>query len=58
MQFVGHELVCVFAVGIAEVLVQHDAVEDGEYSVDAIDAEEDEVCEVLCLDDNAAEEEQ
>ena len=58
VQFVGHNLIGMLAMGIAKVLMQHDAVEDGQYSVNAIDTEEYEVCRVLGLDDDAAEEEQ
>lgn len=54
LQFVGHELVGVFAVGLTEVFVQHDAVDYREDGVGAVDSKEDDVGEVLRLDNQHA----
>ena len=37
---IGHQLVGVLAVGLAQGLVQHDAVDDGQAAVNAIDNQE------------------
>ena len=36
-KFIGHQLIGVLAMGLAEFFVQHNAVADGEASVHAID---------------------
>lgn len=55
VQLVGHELVGVLAVGLAEVFVEEDAVDDCEDGVDAVDSEEGEVGEVAGGKDEFAE---
>ena len=45
-EFVGHQLVGVLAVRLSEVLVEHDAVADGEHGVHSVDGEKQEPAEV------------
>ena len=46
MQLVGHQLVGVLAVSLAKVLVQQDAVHDGQHGVHAVDPEKQEVLDI------------
>lgn len=58
LEFVCHELVCVLAVGFAEVFVEHDAVADGQAAVDAVDQQEYQVSHILGLNHEAADREE
>ena len=57
-QLVRHQLVGVLAVRLAQVLVQHDAVDDGQRAVHPVHQEEHDVCNVLRRQHQAAQGEQ
>ena len=46
MKLVGHQLIGVLAVSLAKVLVQQDAVHDGQHGVHAVDPEKQEVLDI------------
>ena len=52
LQFVRHQLVGVFAMCLAQVLVQHDAVADGQYTIHTIHQQEDQICQIVCSNDH------
>lgn len=51
LQFIGHQLIGVLAMCLAEFFVQHNAVADGEASVHAIDKQEYQPGDVACARD-------
>ena len=57
-QFVSHKLIGVFAVSLAKILVEHDAVKDGAAAVDAVDNEECEPGDIGLLHNKLADEEE
>ena len=58
VQFVRHQLVGVFAVRLAEVLVQHDAVADGQHRVHSVDGEQHDPAQVAGPQNQCAQREQ
>ena len=58
MQFIGHQLVGVLAVRLAQMLVQHDSVYDGQDSVDTIDTQQKKILDITGGGDKPAENEQ
>ena len=58
VQFVGHQLVGVLAVRLAEVLVEHDAVADGQHRVHSVDGEQHDPAEVAGPQNQGAQREQ
>ena len=58
VEFVGHNLIGVLAVGLAEGFVEHDAVENGAAAVDAVDDQESEPGDVVGFHNEAADQEE
>lgn len=58
VQFVGHQLVGVLAVRLAEVLVEHDAVADGQHRVHSVDGEQHDPAQVAGPQNQGAQREQ
>ena len=57
-QFIGHQLVRMLAVRLAQVLMQQDAMAYGKASAHAIDQKEDEICHVARRENERAYEEE
>ena len=58
LQLIGHQLVRMLAVRLAQVLVQQDAMAYGKASIHAIDQQEDEICHVARSENERAYEEE
>lgn len=57
-KLIGHQLVRMLAVRLAQVLVQQDAMAYGKASVHAIDQQEDEICHIARRENQGADEEE
>ena len=58
MQFIGHQLVGVLAVRLAQMFVQHDSVYDGQDRVDTINTQQKKILDITGGGDKPAENEQ
>lgn len=58
LKLIGHQLISVLAVRLAQVVVQQDAMAYGKASVHAIDQQEYEICHVARSENERADEEE
>ena len=58
MQLVGHQLVRVLAVRLAQMLVQQDAVDDGQDGIHAVDPEQQQILDITGSGNKPAENKQ
>ena len=54
LQFVSHQLISTLPVRLIQVLVQHDAVADGQYTIHTIHQQEDQICQIVCSNNHLA----
>ena len=56
-QLVSHQLIGMLPVCLAEILMEHDAVNDGKEGIDTVYCKENDICEVSCFQDQPAKNE-
>ena len=54
LQFVCHQLIGMFAMRLAQVLMQHDTVANGQNTIHTIHQQEDQRCQIVCSNNHLA----